>query len=134
MSQSVSLLKDRVQRLALAWFPDQPETHRFDRRLVLGVAAWSIYDVRLLTLVSDAVARGTQPEFHVSVFDIDELSSSQDLQQTFPGIGEVFQPPVVGYWDAGQLKETASGYAAHEVVGRLLGFDPKSGLEHPTVG
>jgi hypothetical protein len=130
--QITALLKERVHRLALAWFPDHPETHGADRLLVLGVAAWSIYDVRLLTFVGDAVAGGAQPDLHVSVFDVDKLASSAELQRIFPGIGEGFHTPVAGYWEAGQLKETASGFAARQLIGRLLRFDPKSGLEHYT--
>jgi hypothetical protein len=125
-------LKARVGRLGLTWFPDRPESHTVGRALVLGVAAWSIYDVRLLCLVADARARATAPALDVAVFDVDELLSSAELRRIFPGIGKVFHVPVAGYWEAGQLKEVASGFAARELIGRLLGIDPSSGLEHST--
>jgi hypothetical protein len=122
-------LAERVRRSALAWFPDCAETNGIGRRLVIGVAVWSNYDLRLLDLVNEAVTAGKQPDLHVAVFNIDELSSPAELQRIFPGIGEVFQTPAVGYWEAGQLKETASGFAGRQLVGRLLGFDPKLVLE-----
>ena len=98
--------------------------------LVLGVAAWSIYDVRLLTFVSDVVKTGALLDLHVAVFDVDELSPSAELQHHFTDAGEVFHTPVAGYWESGQLKETATGFAARELVGRLLGVDPKCGLDY----
>jgi hypothetical protein len=124
-------LAERVRRSALTWFPDRAETNGAGRRLVIGVAVWSNYDLRLLDLVNEAVRAGKQLDLHVAVFNIDELSSPAELQRIFPGIGEVFQTPAVGYWEAGQLKETASGFAGRQLVARLLGFDPKLVLEQP---
>src|SRR4051812_13634623 len=115
--QTTAVLKVRVERYGLAWFPDHPITARPGRRLVLGVAGWSIYDVRLLSFVRDAVASNAQPDLHVAVFDVDELPSSVELQRIFPGIGEVFHTPVAAYWEAGQLKEATSGFAARQLIG-----------------
>lgn len=126
------VLAARVRRSALSWFPDRPETNGTGRRLILGVAVWSMYDLRLLDLVNDAVASGSHPELQVAVFNVDELVSPTELQRIFPGIGEVLQSPAVGYWEAGQLKETATGFHARQLVGRVLGFDPNLVLESPT--
>lgn len=122
-------LAERVRRSALAWFPDRSETNGTGIRLVIGVAVWSAYDLRLLDLVNEAVAK--RSDLHVAVFNIDQLASAAELQRIFPSIGEVFQTPAVGYWEAGQLKETASGFAGRQLVGRLLDFDPKLVLEQP---
>jgi hypothetical protein len=124
-------LPDRVRRSALAWWPDRTDTNGTGRRLVIGVAVWSNYDLRLLDLVNEAVASGTRPDLNVAVFNLDELAPPSELQRMFPGIGEVLQTPAVGYWEAGQLKETASGFNARQLVARLLGFDPKLILERP---
>ena len=129
--QAAAALKERVLRSALAWFPERPETNVSGRRLVIGVAVWSIYDLRLLQLTNEAIVNRKQPDLHVAVFNIDELASPDELQRLFPGIGEVLHTPAVGYWEAGQLKETASGFAARQLVARLLGFDPKLVLEQP---
>jgi hypothetical protein len=164
-SQSAALVKDRAQRLGFVWFWDHPEVRESERCLVLGVVAWSIYDVRLLTLISDALARTPRPDLRIAVFDLDELTSrsharhlltstgiyepppishwapgpSKDaairfasaLQRIFPGIGDVFHPPAVGYWETGHLKEAVSGFDGCQLVGRLLGFDPKPIFEQP---
>ena len=53
------------------------------------------------------------------------------LQRIFPGIGEVYHSPIVGYWEAGELKETKFGFYGRQLVGQLLGFDPKFVLEQP---
>jgi hypothetical protein len=126
-AQVAVALEDRVRQSALTWFPDRAETNGPGRRLIIGVAVWSVYDLRLLQLLNDAVAGGARPDLHVAVFNID--SSPTDLQRLFPGIGEVYQPPVVGYWEAGQLKESGFGFAARQLVGRLLGFDPNLVLQ-----
>jgi hypothetical protein len=109
--------------------PDDRDVQSPGLRLVLGAASWSIYDVRLLVRVSEAVASGAHPDIHVAVFDVDQIGSSAEFQRLFPGIGEVFHTPVVGLWEDGELKEVGSGFAARQIVGRLLGFDPAHGLE-----
>jgi hypothetical protein len=119
-------LAERVRQSALTWFPDHVETNGTGRRLVVGVAVWSNYDLRLLDLMNEAAK---QPDLCVAVLNIDELGSQADIQRVFPGIGDVFQTPVVGYWAAGQLRETASGFAGRQLVGRLLGFDPQVVLQ-----
>lgn len=53
------------------------------------------------------------------------------LQLLIPRIGEVSQPPAVGYWEAGQLKESAFGFFGRQLIGRVLGFDPNLVLEQP---
>ena len=118
-----------MRRSALAWFPDRAETNGPGRRLIIGVAVWSVYDLRLLQLVNETVSGGAQPDLHVAVFNIDALTLPNDLQRLFPGIGEIYQPPVVGYWEAGQLKELGAGFAARQLIGRLLGFDPNLVLQ-----
>ncbi|MDB5312113.1 MAG: hypothetical protein JWO38_6315 [Gemmataceae bacterium] len=65
------------------------------------------------------------------MFNVDELSSPAELERIFTGIGTVYHTPAVGYWAAGQLKETASGFDARQLVARLLGFDPNLVLEQP---
>ncbi|MBY0457394.1 MAG: hypothetical protein K2V38_08665, partial [Gemmataceae bacterium] len=57
--------------------------------------------------------------------------AANKLQRLFPGIGEVFHTPAVGYWEGGQLKETASGFLGRQLIGKLLNFDPQRALEQP---
>ena len=126
-------LPDRVRKSVLTWWPDRSDTNGTGSRLVLGVAVWSNYDLRLLDLMNEAVASGTQPGLSVAVFNLDDVGSPDEFQRIFPGIGEVLQAPAVGYWEAGKLKETATGYFARQLVGRLLNFDPNLVLEKPAV-
>ena len=126
-------LPDRVRLSALEWWPDRTATNGTGSRLVLGVAVWSNYDLRLLDRINEAVAADAQPGLHVAVFNYDDVGSTDEFQRIFPGIGEVLQPPAVGYWEAGELKETATGFFARQLVGRLLNFDPNLVLEKPAV-
>ena len=124
-------LPECVRQSALTWWPDRTETNGTGRRLVIGVAVWSNYDLRLLDLVNEVVLAGNHSDVLVAVFDIDAVASQAELQRIFPGIGEVIQTPAVGYWDGGQLKETASGFSGRQLVGRVLGFDPQLAVEQP---
>lgn len=128
---AAKVLAERVRRSALAWFPDRADTNGTGSRLVIGVAVWSNYDLRLLDLANEAVASGAHERVQVAVFNIDDIASPADLQRIFPGIGEVFQTPAVGYWEAGELKETATGFFARQLVGRVLGFDSQLAVEQP---
>ena len=129
--QVANTLTERVRQSALAWWPDRAGINGTGSRLVVGVAVWSNYDLRLLDLMNEAVANGAHGRVQVVVFNIDELASAAELQRIFPGIGEVLQTPAVGYWEAGELKETAIGFHARQLVGRLLGFDPQLATHSP---
>jgi hypothetical protein len=102
------------------------------RQLVLGIALWSRYDLRLLSLVTEAAGRGSHPDLDVAVFNVDEIASPAELQRLLPGLGEWFHTPVVGYWVAGQLQEATSGFAARQLIGRLLGFDSEVVFQQST--
>ena len=118
-----------VRRSALLWFPDLAGANGKAERFVIGVAVWSNYDLRLLDLLNEVSARSDAPA--VAVFDLDALASPDELERTFPGIGPVFQTPVVGHWRDGNLVETASGFAARQLLGSALGFDPQLVIQPP---
>lgn len=86
--------------------------------LLLGVATWSGYDMNLLDLIEEA----PDNSIRVEVLDIDSLSSAEDVARVFPGV-EFAQPPLAGYWVDGKLTEAAQGFAARQLVERLLGLD-----------
>jgi hypothetical protein len=109
----------RNSRLHL-WEPDAPIPST-GRRLLIGVATWSGYDMALLDLlgqetVSDSV--------RIEVFDTAQCHSQADFDRIIPGIGRVFHTPVVGLWVDGVLTENASGAAGRDLVARVCGLDP----------
>lgn len=108
----------RSPRLHL-WSPGDPIPERGERLLV-GVATWSGYDLNLLDLIEEAPAG----PIRVDVFDLDTCPDQHAIADRVPGIGEVVQPPVAGYWVDGRLVETAGGHRASQLVARVCGLDP----------
>jgi hypothetical protein len=92
------------------------------KRLLIGVATWSAYDMKLLDAVSQALQR-LPSGLRVEVFNVADCSSPEAFDHYVPGIGSVFHTPVVGLWADGQLVEKATGRAGRELVARVSGLD-----------
>jgi hypothetical protein len=114
------------------------------RRLLIGAATYSRYDMRLLDLVYEAKCHSVAPasaqhvtskglglvelaaeQLRVDVFSVLACGSHEDFSKYVPGIGQVFQTPVVGFWEKGILREKATGAAGRGLVARICGIDPK---------
>jgi hypothetical protein len=103
------------------WTPQV--TSSADQVLVVGAAVWSIYDLRLLDLLADHVSR-LEPQVHLVLFDIDRVSTPDELDCRVPGQEKPHHTPVVGHWSAGEFVESECGYAGRHLIYRLLGLDP----------
>jgi hypothetical protein len=92
------------------------------KRLLVGVATWSAYDMRLLDAVAQALRK--QPcDLTVEVFNVADCASPQAFDRYVPGIGPVFHTPVAGLWSDGNLVEQATGKPGRELVARVSGLD-----------
>jgi hypothetical protein len=107
----------RGSRLHL-WQPGDPVPSR-GRRILLGVASYSLPDLALLDTLNEAHVQGSiWPR--LDVFNVLQCQSIQDFERYVPGIGKVFQTPVVGYWEEGLLKERAWGKAGRDLLAKVL--------------
>lgn len=104
------------------WSPGNTISAR-GKRLLIGVATWSAYDMKLLDAVSQALP-GLPAGPTVEVFNVANCSSPEAFDRYVPGIGSVFHTPVVGLWSDGQLVDKATGRAGRELVARVSGLDP----------
>ena len=81
-------------------------------RVLIGVVVWSMYDLDLLD--------DLDPELFghdsVYVFDADSCKQMSDFEKYIPGIGNVFQTPVVGLWQDGELLYCEQGAAARNWI------------------
>lgn len=93
------------------------------RRILIGVATYSLYDMRLLDRVDETLRGLGDQALRVDVFSTLDCKTQEDFNQYVPGIGNVWQTPVVGIWENGRLEETASGAAARRLVAQAGGFD-----------
>lgn len=91
------------------------------RVLVIGVATWSRYDLRLLDLVSDHLALCRSA---VHVFDIDTITAPDEMERRVPGQRVPHHPPVVALWQDGRFVESACGFAGRHLVYRALDIEP----------
>lgn len=91
------------------------------RLLLLGVATWSGYDMKLL----DAIEQSQEGPDLIEVFDAADCKTKDDFERRIPGIGTAFQMPVVGYWENGKLVARGSGHEGREIAFRACGIDPQ---------
>lgn len=102
------------------WGPDEPipTTGTF---LLIGVATWSGYDMKLLDVLEQTPCGPDQ----IGVFDVQECQSAQDFEKRIPGISDVFQTPAVGLWHDGQLLASAWGHEGRKLIFRACRIDPE---------
>ena len=114
-----SQTKELLSRSSLnAWHVGDP-IPVVDHWVLIGIAAWSGYDLRLLDVLAQARAKPGAQE-RIAVFDIDvegNASRGYDyLERIIPGLGKIYQTPVVGVWESGILKQCGSGFAGRNLI------------------
>lgn len=108
------------QRLAREQFPSVAATTHMSmwspgesfptngNRILIGVATYSLYDLDLL----DALDSQLLGNDAVQLFEVSSCSTMDDFEKFIPGIGKVFQTPVIGFWKDGELIYHAQGALA----------------------
>ncbi len=103
------------------WRPGDPIPQQGDR-LLIGVATWSGYDMRLLDVIAEALSR--RDPSHVPVVDLfntADCKQHRDFKEYVPKLRAVFHTPVVGLWRNGRLDESREGYEARDLTARMFG-------------
>ena len=95
------------------WRPNDSPFEPHDQDVLIGVATYSLEDLKLLDEIELRLRVHWAPE-RISAFDISAFTEMGDFERLLPGIGKVFQTPVVGCWRNGQLTERLSGAAARD--------------------
>jgi len=93
-----------------------------DTVLVIGIASWSLYELRLLDLINGELAT-KQDAPRVVVFDIG-TKQNDELLHRIPFDQPPLGTPMVGYWRDGHHVESAWGYAGRHLIYRVFGLDP----------
>jgi len=108
-----------IERRILVWHLGD-SIPKASRRVLIGIVPWSAYDLRLLDSLTRACARADDSREQLEIFDVDaagRASGGYDyLERTIPGIGKIFQTPVVGVWENGILTQKASGAAGRDLI------------------
>jgi hypothetical protein len=90
-------------------------------RLLIGVATWSGYDMRLLDLIAEAKRANPHEESIVEVFNTADCRRMSDFREYIPTVPDVLQTPVLGVWQDGRLQEAHQGYHARDLIARRFG-------------
>ena len=113
------LAHDSLSIWSIHDLPARPETGNF---VLICVAVYSLPDMELLDAV---VAKQRESKYREERLDIvNVLTCSQtDFDSRIPGIGKVFQTPVVGIWKYGVLEKKGSGHKAVEAIKQHYSLD-----------
>jgi hypothetical protein len=88
------------------------------RRTLLGIAPYSLPDLQLLDALKEVVAQNPVSGQWVQVFDVLSCADMDDFDQYIPGIGHVYQTPVIGIWENGALIQKATGVKARRLIAK----------------
>ncbi len=90
--------------------------------VLVAVALYSVEDLALLDALDDRLRSSEAPQpLTVYVLDTSEITSQEGFQTLFPGIGPVYQTPVVGVFRRGALIAKGTGKQGRDVLHSLFG-------------
>jgi hypothetical protein len=115
------------------WWQPGDEVRATGKRVLIGVAVWSGYDLRLLDYVDRALGDPRFADVTVDVFDCDRVRSPEEFEAYIPGLAPISGTPVVGLWNDGKLMDRAFGYQGRKIVADLFGFDMQELVARSTV-
>ena len=90
------------------------------RRMMVGLASYSRQDVELAQEIIDFQPREDSGVSVIELFNVLDVHEMRDFEQYIPGIGAVYQTPVVGLWEDGVLVRTAQGLSGQRLVHDLI--------------
>ncbi len=102
------------------WRPGDPIAE-CDVRYLIGVATWSGYDMRLLDVIAEALSRNSVNPPAIDVFNTADCRRREDFAAYIPGLSEVMQTPVVGFWRNQLFCTVVQGHAARDFIAGVFG-------------
>lgn len=96
-----------------------------DRRILIGIAPYSLPDLQLVDKLTEVLKRRPGVRDSVQIFDVLSCSKMVDFEGYVPGVGSVYQTPVLGIWENGILVERATGAKARQIISRRYGLSPE---------
>jgi hypothetical protein len=94
-------------------------------RTLIGIAPYALPDLQLLDSLERALSKKSNSAERIDVLDVLTCTTTDDFERCLPGVGRVFQTPVVGFWKNGNLKQEASGAPACQLIIRRYDLDWK---------
>jgi hypothetical protein len=99
-------------------FEPKPVSARVANGAIIGVAFYSLHDLEFLDQVVayEQDGRAEQGAKVILVFDVLACKAMADFEEIIPGIGPVYQTPVIGVWKDGSLIAKETGLQARRLV------------------
>jgi hypothetical protein len=85
---------------------------RVERWCLIGVATYSIDELRLLDVLKNDASRN----LGFSIFLLDDCLSVEEIRRFIPGVGKVLQSPLLGIWSDGDLVGWLEGAQARQYL------------------
>lgn len=119
-SWATSQLENRLSGSTLnAWHLGDPVSPA-SKRILIGIAVWSAYDLRLLDALDQAFVDKPSAHERIDIFELDAEGRTSGgyeyIEQVIPGLGRIYHTPIVGIWESSKLTKKDSGAAARELI------------------
>jgi hypothetical protein len=118
-------LKDLLSQSSLGLWRVGDAVPKFPSRVLIGVATWFGYDMRLLDELNETRMRHPTPNERIEVFDANDVRNQEQFDEYVPGIGKAVGLPVVGIWENGTLTQKASGALALNLLVDRYSLNPE---------
>ena len=93
----------------------------------IGVGTFSVYDMELLDKLEAKLSRETVKEL---IYVSDTVAFPEfNFEERLPGIGRVFDVPIVGYWKEGVLEVKLSSAKARDWLMERFELPPLSSIQ-----
>jgi hypothetical protein len=86
------------------------------RRTLIGIAPYALADLELLDSLEQSLSKKAGSDERIDVLDVLTCTTMDDFERCLPGVGKVFQTPVVGVWENRVVGQRASGAAARRLI------------------
>jgi len=117
--EAMRLFPDLIRRSAMhLWNPGDP-IQQTGRRLLIGIAAYSMLELKLLDRLEEYLRAGN--DGRVDLFNTDDCKSHDDFCKYIPSLYHVLQTPVVGLWIDGTFSHSATGKLGRNMAEQFMG-------------
>ena len=81
------------------------------RHFIVGIASYSADELGLLDQLEDFLETASPGTTDLEVFDVLSCGQMSDFEKFIPGIGDVYQTPIIGVISDGKLIDHATGFS-----------------------
>jgi len=123
-SDADRLFPEIVRRSHFHWWNPGDAIQATGMRILIGVATWSGYDLKLLDAVNDVLQSKLPSPIQVDVMNVGLVPDSTELHRCFPGASDFVQTPFLGVWNDGQVQMFRQGHHAIRELSLLFHVNP----------